>query len=313
MGDISFLGALMSFPKEQITDETCELLEPYMRAPDYNFESAKKASGNVAGLCNWCRAMYTYHHIAKDVEPKIAMLREAEAELRAAVKEKDQAESKMADVQASLDKMQAEFDEAMAEKKRLEDDATATQRRMDSANALITALSGEEIRWTAQSKEFDATIQRLTGDCALASSFVSYLGPFNKEFRELLLTRDFYGDCIKKTIPVTQNMQVSKFLVDDAEVGEWNLQGLPTDELSIQNGIMVTRATRCAPRCATPSPRQAPARSGSHRLHFCHSPAPARVSPLTVVLLHPGTRCWSTRRGRVLRGSRPARRRTSSR
>jgi dynein heavy chain, axonemal len=37
---------------------------------------------------------------------------------------------------------------------------------------------------------------------------------------------------------------VTKFLVDDSEVGEWTLQGLPTDELSIQNGIMVTRASR---------------------------------------------------------------------
>lgn len=32
--------------------------------------------------------------------------------------------------------------------------------------------------------------------------------------------------------------------MDDAEVGEWVLQGLPTDELSVQNGIMVTRASR---------------------------------------------------------------------
>lgn len=38
--------------------------------------------------------------------------------------------------------------------------------------------------------------------------------------------------------------QVTKFLVDDSEVGEWVLQGLPTDELSVQNGIMVTRASR---------------------------------------------------------------------
>ena len=51
----------------------------------------------------------------------------------------------------------------MAQKQALEDDATATQRKMDSANALLSALAGEEGRWTQQSKEFDDTIQKLTG------------------------------------------------------------------------------------------------------------------------------------------------------
>lgn len=37
---------------------------------------------------------------------------------------------------------------------------------------------------------------------------------------------------------------MTKFLVDDATVGEWNLEGLPSDDLSIQNGIMVTRSAR---------------------------------------------------------------------
>ena len=58
---------------------------------------------------------------------------------------------------------QAQFDAAMRQKKELADDAAATQARMDSANALLSALAGEEGRWTAQSQAFDTTIQRLTG------------------------------------------------------------------------------------------------------------------------------------------------------
>ena len=106
MGDTSFLNALMNFPKEQITDETVELLQPYFQAPDFNFDSAKKASGNVAGLCNWAAAMCTYHDVAKVVEPKIATLRAAEAELKVATKEKNAAEERMAIVQSKLDEMQ---------------------------------------------------------------------------------------------------------------------------------------------------------------------------------------------------------------
>lgn len=38
--------------------------------------------------------------------------------------------------------------------------------------------------------------------------------------------------------------ELTSFLVDEATVGEWNLQGLPKDSLSVQNGIMVTRSDR---------------------------------------------------------------------
>ena len=114
------------------------------------------------------------------VEPKIEKRHEAEAELKVATKERQQVEGELEVVQAKLDEMQAKFDAAMAQKQALEEDAAATQRKMDAANALITALGGEEVRWTQQSKLFDDTISRLIGDCAIASSFVSYLGPFNK-------------------------------------------------------------------------------------------------------------------------------------
>ena len=51
----------------------------------------------------------------------------------------------------------------MRQKKALADDAASTQLRMDSANALLSALAGEEARWTAQSAAFASTIEKLTG------------------------------------------------------------------------------------------------------------------------------------------------------
>lgn len=145
MGDMNFLPALMNFAKEQINDETVELLKPYFASSDFNFEAAKKASGNVAGLCNWAEAMCTYHDVAKVVEPKIVALRDSEAELKVATKEKNAAEDRMAVVQSKLDEMQAQFDAAMAQKQALEDDAAATQKKMDSANALLNALAGRQL------------------------------------------------------------------------------------------------------------------------------------------------------------------------
>ena len=59
--------------------------------------------------------------------------------------------------------MQAEFDAAMRQKQLLEDDAAATKKKMEGANALLGALAGEEARWTEQFKAFDDRIQRLTG------------------------------------------------------------------------------------------------------------------------------------------------------
>ena len=38
MGENGFLATLMSFEKDGITDETCELMQPYLEMVDFNFE-----------------------------------------------------------------------------------------------------------------------------------------------------------------------------------------------------------------------------------------------------------------------------------
>ncbi|EHB05914.1 Dynein heavy chain 8, axonemal [Heterocephalus glaber] len=244
MSATGFLWSLQQFPKDTINEETVELLQPYFNMDDYNFESAKKVCGNVAGLLSWTLAMATFYGINREVLPLKANLAKQEGRLAVANAELGKAQALLDEKQAELDKVQAKFVAAMKEKMDLLNDADMCRKKMQAASALIDGLSGEKVRWTQQSKEFKAQINRLVGDILLCTGFLSYLGPFNQIFRNYLLKDQWEVEMKARRIPFTENLNLISMLVDPPTIGEWGLQGLPGDDLSIQNGIIVTKATR---------------------------------------------------------------------
>ena len=46
-------------------------------------------------------------------------------------------------------------------------------------------------------------------------------------------------------VPFHSQMGLVSELVDNVTASEWAIQGLPVDPLSMQNGIITTKATRC--------------------------------------------------------------------
>ncbi|XP_069420363.1 dynein axonemal heavy chain 8 [Ovis canadensis] len=244
MSATGFLWSLQQFPKDTINEETVELLQPYFNMDDYTFESAKKVCGNVAGLLSWTLAMATFYGVNREVLPLKANLAKQEGRLAVANAELGKAQALLDEKQAELDKVQAKFDAAMNEKMDLLNDADMCRKKMQAASTLIDGLSGEKVRWTQQSKEFKAQINRLVGDILLCTGFLSYLGPFNQIFRNYLLKEQWEIELKARKIPFTENLNLISMLVDPPTIGEWGLQGLPGDDLSIQNGIIVTKATR---------------------------------------------------------------------
>ncbi|XP_055861319.1 dynein axonemal heavy chain 8-like isoform X4 [Biomphalaria glabrata] len=243
MGQMSFLQQLMDFPKDTITGETVELMEPYMRMEDYTFESALKVCGQVAGLLSWTNAMAFFYGINKEVLPLKANLVKQEARLKSASTELSVAQAALDEKQAELNVVQAKYNGAMSKKKALMDDAESCRKKMDAATSLISGLGGEQVRWTAQSLEFRDQITRLTGDVLICTGFLSYAGPFNQDFRTKLI-HNWSAELGFRKIPFTKNMNILDSLVDTTTVSEWNIEGLPGDELSVQNGIITTKASR---------------------------------------------------------------------
>jgi dynein heavy chain len=265
LSDINFLNNLMYFAnneKDTLNDEICELLEPYLRGPkisdtDFNMtkhwgpfphkvlepELAGKCSGAACGLCKFVGAMVGYFGASKIVKPKMDSLKVAEAMLGKAMHELSGAQAVLNKVLADVAVLDAQLQQAQDKMSSLQASANAMQRQMDAANKLLNGLAGENSRWTEDSKNFAKRRKMLIGDIAVVCAFVTYVGPFNTEFRAHLLDL-FVQDTKRLKVPAHEKIVPESFLVDAGTIGEWSLEGLPSDDLSIQNGIMVTRSSR---------------------------------------------------------------------
>lgn len=51
-------------------------------------------------------------------------------------------------------------------------------------------------------------------------------------------------DVSERTLPLTEPFRLETLLTTDVETAKWSSEGLPSDELSIQNGILTMRANR---------------------------------------------------------------------
>ena len=85
----------------------------------------------------------------------------------------------------------------------------------------------------------------------LGAAFLSYLGAFSWDFRDGLLRKEWEKDVIDREIPISQPFSLDTLLTSDVEISKWTSEGLPPDELSIENGILTTQASRY-PLCIDP-------------------------------------------------------------
>ncbi len=92
-------------------------------------------------------------------------------------------------------------------------------------------------------QNFEKEIGNVVGDVFVSAACVAYYGAFTSTYRQELVDL-WTRRCQELEIPVTENMSVVSVLADAYEIRQWNTEGLPRDEVSTQNAILVTRGRR---------------------------------------------------------------------
>ena len=104
---------------------------------------------------------------------------------------------------AALDAKMAELNEqlmtATNEKNELVANAEKTQKRANLANRLLSGLGGEGVRWANEVATLDTKTRLLVGDVMLSSSFVAYIAPFSRAFRDDLVKEKWTPDVLARS------------------------------------------------------------------------------------------------------------------
>lgn len=173
---------------------------------------------------------------------------EVESERARRALEKEEQELKR--LEKTIGKLNVEYETAMVERQALQDETDLLQQRLLAADKLISGLSSENERWRKDLATLHDDVEKITGNCLLAAGFLAYVGPFSYEFRS-----EMYGDwqssIAERELPLSKPFKLETHLSNDVEISAWNSEGLPPDELSVQNGILTTKASRF-PFCIDP-------------------------------------------------------------
>ena len=227
---------------------------PYLAMEHFNVETIESKNQAAAGLCAWVVNIVKYHDTIVSVEPKRMALKDANSRLSAANEKLEKVNTHVAGLTAKLKKLTDAYDEANRKKQAAIDEVELGQRRLDLAQRLTGALGAEKVRWAENVVELESKSELLIGDVLLASAFISYIGPFTKEYRDRLINEKWVPYLSKALglndemqpvgVPMSPEANPLAILCTETDIARWNSFHLPADRVSVENAAVAMNSAR---------------------------------------------------------------------
>uniref|UniRef100_A0A8C7PKH0 AAA+ ATPase domain-containing protein n=1 Tax=Oncorhynchus mykiss TaxID=8022 RepID=A0A8C7PKH0_ONCMY len=251
MSEGNFLRALMEMDCDAINPSQVKTVRGFLKNLNTSFEEMQAISKAGSGMLKFVEAVMGYCDVAREIKPKREKVARLEKNFFQSKRELERIQNELGTIQRELGALGDKYSAAMGEKQLLQEEAEVMERRLIAADKLISGLGSENERWTDDLEELKQRRVRLLGDCLICAAFLSYEGAFSWDFRNEMVFDVWEKDVLERGIPLSQPFRVESLLTDEVEISRWGSEGLPPDELSVQNGILTTRASRF-PMCIDP-------------------------------------------------------------
>lgn len=134
--------------------------------------------------------------------------------------------------------LERQYQESKTEKERIDGEITKTSERLVRAQVLTVGLADEQERWKVTVELLTDDLKLIIGNVFVAASSITYYGPFTGQYRDELVAL-WVQKCAEMQIPCSENYSIQRVLSDPVTIRHWNVKGLPSDNVSLNNGILV--------------------------------------------------------------------------
>ncbi|XP_074663059.1 dynein axonemal heavy chain 6-like [Tubulanus polymorphus] len=243
LGDASFLKQLIQFDKNNLPEKVFHKLKKYTSHPDFNPEIIGKVSRACQSICLWVLALEHYNQVHKMVRPKQKRVAEAKEALGLAQTNLVQKEASLNKIQEHLKMLQQQYQDSVNQREALKERKVITALRLQRASILITALSGEKDRWKEMADSLDFRLKGLVGDTLVSAAAVAYIGAFTAKYRKDLI-QQWVQLCRTMAIPISDEYDLVRSIVDANQVLKWQTEALPSDAHSTENAVIVKKSRK---------------------------------------------------------------------
>ncbi|XP_045484392.1 dynein heavy chain, cytoplasmic isoform X1 [Pieris rapae] len=241
----NFINSIVTnFSTEDITDEVREKMKTrYLSNPDYNFEKVNRASMACGPMVKWAIAQIEYADMLKRVEPLRNELQALEDQAQTNVTAGDEVRDLIAQLEKSIASYKEEYAQLISQAQAIKTDLENVQAKVDRSIALLKSLVIERERWESSSETFRSQMSTIVGDVLLSAAFITYGGYFDQHYRQNLFST-WTSHLAAANIKYRPEIARTEYLSNPDERLRWQANALPTDELCVENAIMLKRFNR---------------------------------------------------------------------
>ena len=240
---------IKNFDARTITPEIRDNVHELLEAKKRSFEevTAKRASAAAVPLASWVKANVRYSYVLEKIGP----LEEEQAALVQNLERSEKRLVKLGKVLEALDlkvqEMKSRFELLTTEAAKLRIEVEREEDTIAAAGNLVGKLEGEHRRWSDQVQELAEELKQLPWMSLLAAAFITYLSKSPEDERRSKLT-----EWLEHTGMESFNLR--QFLSTESEQLKWKAEGLPSDDVSMENALMILQG-QLVPFLIDPSQR----------------------------------------------------------